>query len=95
MAIVRKLALGFRTLALSILLLAFLLQSFSTKQATDSFFSRAHGLVIATLGSAWVVGRDTTGGGDCIGANLADSVGGILLSCCLLFGGIALDLDMM
>ena len=95
MAVVRKLTLGFRTLAQGVLLLAFFLQPFSTKQAADSFFGRANGLIIATLGAAWVIGRDAAGGGDCVGANLADGMGGILLSCCLVFCSIPLGLGRM
>ena len=92
MAVVRKLTLSLCCLALSVLLLAFFLQPLRAKQTSYSFFSRAYGLVVVALSTAWVVGRDAAGGRNCIRANLADGVGGILLSCCLLLSGITFSL---
>ena len=88
MAIIRKLTLSFRGLALGILLLAFFFQSLSAKQAADSFFSGAHSLVIAAFRTTWVVRGNTAGGGDGVRAKLADCVRGFFLCCCLVFGSI-------
>ena len=92
LAVIRKLTLSFCSLAQGVLLLAFLLQPFSAKEAADSFFGRAYGLVVAALSTAWVVGRDAARGGDCVGANLADGVRGIFLDCCFVLGSIAFGL---
>lgn len=94
-AIIPQLALGFLTLALSILALSLLLETVGAYSISDRFFGSADGLVVRALGAIWVVCRYASGWRDGEGTEFAYRVRGIMfgLGSRLLVGCLVLVLE--